>query len=163
MTDSDSSNNETLPSNFIRQIIDNDLSEGKNDGKVSTRFPPEPNGYLHIGHAKAICISFGIADDYNGTCNLRFDDTNPAKEEARYAEAIKKDVQWLGFEWDQLHHTSDYFQQLYDYAVLLIKEGKAYVDSLSADQTRQYRGTLTEPGKNSPDRDRSIDENLDLF
>jgi glutaminyl-tRNA synthetase len=163
MTDSDSSTNETLPSNFIRQIIDKDISEGKNDGKVSTRFPPEPNGYLHIGHAKAICISFGIADDYKGTCNLRFDDTNPAKEEARYAEAIKKDVQWLGFEWDQLHHTSDYFQQLYDYAVLLIKEGKAYVDSLSADQTRQYRGTLTEAGKNSPDRERSIEDNLDLF
>jgi len=163
MTDTDPSTNEALPTNFIRQIIDNDLSEGKNDGKVTTRFPPEPNGYLHIGHAKAICIGFGIAEDYKGTCNLRFDDTNPAKEEARYAEAIKKDVQWLGFKWDELHHTSDYFQQLYDYAVLLIKEGKAYVDSLSADQTRKYRGTLTEAGQNSPDRERSIEENLDLF
>jgi len=155
--------NESTPKNFIRQIIDNDLANGKNDGRVKTRFPPEPNGFLHIGHAKAICLSFGIARDYNGPCNLRFDDTNPAKEEARYAEAIKKDVKWLGFEWDQLLHTSDYFQQLYDYAVILIKEGKAYVDSLSADQIRQYRGTLTEPGKNSPFRDRGIEENLDLF
>jgi len=159
MTDTDS----LAPKNFIRQIIDNDLANGKNDGNVRTRFPPEPNGYLHIGHAKAVCLSFGIARDYGGTCNLRFDDTNPAKEEARYAEAIKKDVHWLGFEWDQLHHTSDYFQPLYDYAVILIKTGRAYVDELTAEQIRKYRGTLTEPGKNSPYRDRSIEENLDLF
>ncbi|PCJ47393.1 MAG: glutamine--tRNA ligase [Gammaproteobacteria bacterium] len=163
MTDSNASDKENTPSNFIRQIIDSDLAEGKNDGKVATRFPPEPNGYLHIGHAKAICISFGIAEDYQGICNLRFDDTNPAKEEARYAEAIKKDVEWLGFEWDQLHHTSDYFQQLYDYAEILIEQGNAYVDSLPADQMREHRGTLTEPGKNSPDRERSVEENLDLF
>ncbi len=159
MTDSDT----TVPTNFIRQIIDTDLANGKNDGKVKTRFPPEPNGFLHIGHAKAICVSFGIADDYQGSCNLRFDDTNPAKEEARYAEAIKKDVEWLGFEWDELLHTSDYFQQLFDYAVILIQEGKAYVDSLTADQIREHRGSLTEPGKNSPYRDRSVEENLDLF
>ncbi len=159
MTDTDTS----IPKNFIRQIIDNDLANGKNDGKVKTRFPPEPNGFLHIGHAKAICLSFGIARDYKGSCNLRFDDTNPAREKSRYAKAIKKDVQWLGFEWDKLLHTSDYFQQLYDYAIILIKEGKAYVETLTADQIRQYRGTLTEAGKNSPYRDRSIDENLELF
>jgi len=159
MTDSETK----ATTNFIRQIIDTDLENGKNEGNVRTRFPPEPNGYLHIGHAKAICISFGIAKDYQGTCNLRFDDTNPAKEEARYAEAIKADVKWLGFEWEQLLHTSDYFQQLYDYAVILIQEGKAYVDSLSADKIREYRGTLTESGKNSPDRERSIEDNLQLF
>ncbi|MCP3675237.1 MAG: glutamine--tRNA ligase/YqeY domain fusion protein [Gammaproteobacteria bacterium] len=159
MTDSDT----TVPTNFIRQIIDTDLANGKNDGKVKTRFPPEPNGFLHIGHAKAICVSFGIADDYQGSCNLRFDDTNPAKEEARYAESIKKDVEWLGFEWDELLHTSDYFQQLFDYAVILIEQGNAYVDSLTADQIREHRGSLTESGKNSPYRDRSVEENLDLF
>ena len=153
----------TTPTNFIRQIIDTDLCNGKNEGKVKTRFPPEPNGFLHIGHAKAICLNFGISSDYRGSCNLRFDDTNPAKEEARYAEAIKKDIQWLGYEWDELLHTSDYFQQLYDYAVILIEEGKAYVDSLSAVEIREHRGTLTTPGKNSPYRDRSIAENLDLF
>lgn len=153
----------TSKKNFITQIIDNDLKNGKNDGRVKTRFPPEPNGFLHIGHAKAICLSFNIAEDYQGSCNLRFDDTNPAKEEAVYAESIKTDVHWLGYEWESLCHASDYFQQLYDYAVILIKEGKAYVDSLSADDIRAYRGTLTEPGKNSPFRERSIDENLDLF
>lgn len=159
MTDSET----TAPKNFIRQIIDDDLANGKNDGKVITRFPPEPNGYLHIGHAKALCLNFGIANDYQGKCNLRFDDTNPAKEESRYAEAIKNDVKWLGFEWEQLLYTSDYFQQLYDYAVILIEQGKAYVDALTADQIRQYRGTLTEAGKNSPHRERSIEENLQLF
>ncbi|NNJ73017.1 MAG: glutamine--tRNA ligase/YqeY domain fusion protein, partial [Enterobacterales bacterium] len=153
----------TSAKNFITQIIDEDLKNGKNDGRVKTRFPPEPNGFLHIGHAKAICLNFNIANDYQGSCNLRFDDTNPAKEEAAYADAIKADVEWLGYEWQSLRHASDYFQELYDYAVLLIKEGKAYVDSLSADEIREYRGTLTKPGKNSPYRDRSIAENLDLF
>ncbi len=153
----------TSKKNFITQIIDEDLKNGKNDGRVKTRFPPEPNGFLHIGHAKAICLSFNIAEDYQGACNLRFDDTNPAKEEAEYAESIKRDVEWLGYQWADLCHASDYFQQLYDYAIILIEEGKAYVDSLSADEIREYRGTLTEPGKNSPYRDRSIEENLDLF
>jgi glutaminyl-tRNA synthetase len=151
------------PLNFIRQIIDEDLSVKKNDGKIKTRFPPEPNGYLHIGHAKSICLNFGIAQDYNGFCNLRFDDTNPQKEDIEYVEAIKKDVQWLGFEWDQLLYSSNYFDTLYQYAVALIKAGLAYVDDLSADEIREYRGTLKQAGKNSPYRDRSVDENLDLF
>ncbi|MDD5267195.1 MAG: glutamine--tRNA ligase/YqeY domain fusion protein [Methylococcales bacterium] len=158
------STNDNQPSaNFIRQIIINDLKENKNKSMVATRFPPEPNGYLHIGHAKSICLNFGIAAEFNGTCNLRFDDTNPEKENIEYMEAIEKDVQWLGFEWAELHHASDYFEQLYEYAVQLIEQGQAYVDSLSADQIRAYRGTLTEPGKESPDRNRSIAENLDLF
>lgn len=150
-------------SNFIRQIINNDLKQNKNNGRVATRFPPEPNGFLHIGHAKSICLNFGIAAEYNGTCNLRFDDTNPEKESIEFMEAIERDVHWLGFEWAELRHASDYFEQLYDYAVELIKKGLAYVDSLSPEQIRQYRGTLTEPGKESPDRNRSIEENLDLF
>ena len=153
----------TSAKNFITQIIDEDLKNGKNDGRVKTRFPPEPNGFLHIGHAKAICLNFNIANDYNGSCNLRFDDTNPAKEEAAYADAIKADVTWLGYEWESLRHASDYFQELYDYALILIKDGKAYVDSLSAEEIREYRGTLTKPGKNSPYRDRPVEENLDLF
>ncbi|MDD5578786.1 MAG: glutamine--tRNA ligase/YqeY domain fusion protein [Methylobacter sp.] len=158
------STNDTQPaSNFIRQIINQDLKENKNSGNIATRFPPEPNGYLHIGHAKSICLNFGIAAEYNGTCNLRFDDTNPEKESIEYMESIKRDVRWLGFEWTELRHASDYFEQLYDYALQLIRQGKAYVDSLSAEQIRQYRGTLTEPGKESPDRNRSIEENLDLF
>lgn len=157
------SSNETLPSNFIRQIINNDLKQNKNDGKVATRFPPEPNGYLHIGHAKSICLNFGIAAEYQGTCNLRFDDTNPEKESVEFMEAIERDVSWLGFEWHQLRHASDYFEQLYDYAVELIQKGLAYVDSSTPEQMRQNRGTLTEPGKESPDRNRSIEENLDLF
>ena len=156
------SDNQPL-SNFIRQIIANDLKDNKNNGKVITRFPPEPNGYLHIGHAKSICLNFGIAIENGGRCNLRFDDTNPEKESDEYVEAIKRDVQWLGFEWSELHHASDYFEQLYNYAVQLIEQGQAYVDSLSAEQIREYRGTLTEPGKESPDRNRSIAENLDLF
>lgn len=152
-----------LPTNFIRQIIAADLSANKNNGKVATRFPPEPNGYLHIGHAKSICLNFGTALENNGTCNLRFDDTNPEKESIEYMESIKRDVAWLGFEWTELRHASDYFEQLYQYAVELIKKGLAYVDSLSAEEIRVYRGTLTQAGKESPDRNRSIEENLDLF
>ena len=158
------STNENHPTaNFIRQIINADLSDHKNNGKVATRFPPEPNGYLHIGHAKSICLNFGIASEFSGSCNLRFDDTNPEKENIEYMESIERDVKWLGFEWAGLHHASDYFEQLYDYAVQLIEQGQAYVDSLSAEQIRLYRGTLTEPGKESPDRSHSIAENLDLF
>jgi len=158
-----STNDNPLSANFIRQIITNDLKENKNEGKVATRFPPEPNGYLHIGHAKSICLNFGIAAEFNGTCNLRFDDTNPEKENIEYMQSIERDVQWLGFDWAELHHASDYFEQLYEYAEQLIEQGQAYVDSLSAEQIRLYRGTLTEPGKESPDRSRSIADNLDLF
>ena len=158
------STNENHPSaNFIRQIINTDLRNHKNNGKVATRFPPEPNGYLHIGHAKSIFLNFGIAAEFKGSCNLRFDDTNPEKENIEYMESIERDVKWLGFEWASLHHASDYFEQLYDYAVQLIEQGQAYVDSLSAEQIRLYRGTLTEPGKESPDRSHTIAENLDLF
>jgi glutaminyl-tRNA synthetase len=155
----------TPPANFIRNIIAQDLKENKNDGRVHTRFPPEPNGYLHIGHAKSICLNFGIADENErGVCNLRFDDSNPEKESLEYVEAIKEDVRWLGFDWqDRLFFASDYYQQLYDYAVFLINAGKAYVESLSPDEIREYRGTLTSPGKESPDRSRSIEENLELF
>jgi len=155
----------TPPANFIRNIIANDVKENKNDGRVHTRFPPEPNGYLHIGHAKSICLNFGVADENEGgLCNLRFDDSNPEKESLEYVEAIKADVRWLGFDWeDRLFFASDYYQQLYDYAVFLINAGKAYVESLSPDEIREYRGTLTSPGKESPDRSRSIDENLELF
>ena len=154
----------TKPSNFIRNIIDEDLKAGKNDGRVHTRFPPEPNGYLHIGHAKSICLNFGLARDYKGLCNLRFDDTNPQKEDEEFVDAIKKDVQWLGFDWDDRQFfASNYFERLYDYAVQLIKQGEAYVCDLNAEETREYRGTLTEPGKNSPYRDRSVEENLELF
>lgn len=147
---------------FIEQAIDADLEAGRFDG-VRTRFPPEPNGYLHIGHAKSICLNFGLALKYGGTCNLRFDDTNPAKEETEYVESIMEDVRWLGFQWDGLFYASDYFEQLYQWAEKLIQEGKAYVCDLSGEETRKYRGTLTEPGKNSPFRDRSVDENLKLF
>jgi glutaminyl-tRNA synthetase len=150
--------------NFIRTIIDEDLRLGKNEGRVVTRFPPEPNGYLHIGHAKSICLNFGLARDYHGRCHLRFDDTNPVKEEQEYIDSIKQDVTWLGFDWgEHLYYASDYFDRLYDFAVKLIKDGKAYVCSLSADQIREYRGTLTEPGRESPFRNRSVEENLDLF
>lgn len=150
-------------SNFIRDIIIQDIKAGKHGGRVQTRFPPEPNGYLHIGHAKAICLDFGLAAEFGGKCNLRFDDTNPSKEETEYVESIMEDVQWLGFKWDGLFYASDYFQQLYEWAVQLIKAGKAYVCDLSADEVREYRGTLTEPGKDSPYRNRSVEENLDLF
>ncbi|MEY8711229.1 glutamine--tRNA ligase [Mangrovibacter phragmitis] len=154
---------EARPTNFIRQIIDEDLAAGKHD-HICTRFPPEPNGYLHIGHAKSICLNFGIAQDYQGQCNLRFDDTNPVKEDIEYVESIKHDVQWLGFQWaGDVHYSSDYFDQLYLYALELINKGLAYVDELTPEQIREYRGTLTAPGKNSPYRSRSVEENLALF
>ncbi|RMG20473.1 MAG: glutamine--tRNA ligase, partial [Methanobacteriota archaeon] len=152
------------PANFIEQIIEEDLEKGTFGNRVHTRFPPEPNGYLHIGHAKSICLNFGIAEKYNGKCNLRFDDTNPTKEEQEFVDSIIRDVRWLGFDWeDRLFFASDYFEQMYEYAVQLIKKGLAYVDDLSAEEIREYRGTLTEPGKESPYRNRSIEENLDLF
>jgi glutaminyl-tRNA synthetase len=149
---------------FIKAIIEKDLSENKNNGRVHTRFPPEPNGYLHIGHAKSICLNFGLAEEYNGLCNLRFDDTNPCKEEEEYVQSIKQDIRWLGFDWgDREYYASDYYEQLYQYALQLIEAGKAYVCDLSPEEIREYRGTLTQPGKESPYRNRSIDENLDLF
>jgi glutaminyl-tRNA synthetase len=160
MTSSDASS----PTDFIREIIDDELRTGKRGGRVATRFPPEPNGYLHIGHAKSVCLNFGIAAQYGGTCNLRMDDTDPAGESLEFVESIINDVHWLGFDWaDRLFYASDYFEQLYQFAVQLIKAGKAYVDSLSADEIREHRGTLTEPGRESPYRNRSIEENLDLF
>ncbi|MFP1925184.1 glutamine--tRNA ligase [Lonsdalea quercina] len=154
---------EARPTNFIRQIIDEDLSSGKHD-HIQTRFPPEPNGYLHIGHAKSICLNFGIAEDYQGQCNLRFDDTNPVKEDIEFVDSIKHDVQWLGFSWSgEVRYSSNYFDQLHQYAIELINKGLAYVDELTPEQIREYRGTLTSPGKNSPYRDRDIQENLELF
>jgi len=159
-------NNEsdTARLDFIRQIVADDLKTGKWDGRVATRFPPEPNGYLHIGHAKSICLNFGVAEEFNGTCNLRFDDTNPEKEEQEYVDSIIEDIRWLGFDWDdRLYFGSDYFEQMYRYAIQLVKAGKAYVCDLNAEQIREYRGTLTEPGKDSPYRNRSVEENLDLF
>ncbi|MCM1531507.1 MAG: glutamine--tRNA ligase/YqeY domain fusion protein [Bacteroides sp.] len=149
--------------NFIEEIIENDIAEGKNGGRIHTRFPPEPNGYLHIGHAKSICLNFGIGKKYNGKTNLRFDDTNPTKEDVEYVDSIKEDIKWLGFNWDAEYYASDYFQQLYEWAVRLIKEGKAYVDDLSQEEASEYRGTPTQPAKPSPYRDRSVEENLDLF
>ncbi|MDX2504861.1 MAG: glutamine--tRNA ligase/YqeY domain fusion protein [Gammaproteobacteria bacterium] len=165
MSDTEKQSAETkVVSNFIRHIINDDISQNKNNGKVVTRFPPEPNGYLHIGHAKSICLNFGLARDYNGVCNLRFDDTNPEKEEMEYIDSIKEDVSWLGFEWSgEPKYASDYFARLYDYAIGLIKLGKAYVCSLSPEESREYRGSLTSPGKNSPFRDQSVEENLELF
>jgi len=153
---------EQKPTNFIRQVIDADLSSGKHSS-IATRFPPEPNGYLHIGHAKSIVLNFGIAEDYRGSCNLRFDDTNPQKEEEEFVDAIEHDVEWLGYHWDNLYFASDYFEQLHDFAVELISKGLAYVCELSAEEMREYRGTLTEAGRNSPWRDRSVEENIDLF
>ena len=153
----------STPTNFIRQIIDEDLKSDRNT-KVATRFPPEPNGYLHIGHAKSIVLNFGIAEDYNGTCNLRFDDTNPHKEDIEFVESIQEDVKWLGYQWhDKPYYASNYFDKLYEYAVELIKKGKAYVCDLSAEETREYRGTLKEPGRESPFRNRSVEENIDQF
>ncbi|MBT7950100.1 MAG: glutamine--tRNA ligase/YqeY domain fusion protein [Gammaproteobacteria bacterium] len=159
-----SENESSASSNFIRKIIAGDLQQNLNEGRVHTRFPPEPNGYLHIGHAKSICLNFGLAKEYDGLCNLRFDDTNPEKEETEFVESIKQDVHWLGFDWqDREYYASDYFEQLYQFAVELIKKDKAYVDSLNADEIREYRGTLTQPGKESPHRNRSVDENLLMF
>ena len=149
---------------FIRDIVARDVKEGRHDGRLSTRFPPEPNGYLHIGHAKSICLNFGIAEEFGGLCNLRFDDTNPTKEDTEYVDSIQEDVRWLGFEWgDRMFYASDYFEQMYECAEQLIRDGNAYVDSLTPDQIREYRGSLTSPGRNSPHRDRTVDENLDLF
>ena len=164
MSQEETKNEDRRQSNFIREIIDENLQYNKHNGRVHTRFPPEPNGYLHIGHAKSICLNFGLAIDYKGKCNLRFDDTNPTKEEQEYVDSIKTDVHWLGFDWeDREYYASDYFEQLYDFAIKLIKKGKAYVDSLNADQIRETRGTPTESGKESPFRNRTIEENLELF
>ena len=154
--------NETNSSNFIKNIIINDLETGKHDS-IITRFPPEPNGYLHIGHAKSICLNFGLAKEFNGKANLRFDDTNPLKEDVEYVESIKEDVKWLGFDWNELNFASNYFDEMYKRALILIKKGKAYVCDLTQEEMREYRGTLTEPGKESPHRNRTIEENLDLF
>ena len=154
---------ENKSTNFIHNIIDEDLKNGKYGDKVYTRFPPEPNGYLHIGHAKSICLNFSTAIKYNGKCNLRYDDTNPVKEDVEYVKSIEEDVKWLGFQWDERLWASDYFEKMYDSAVILIKKGKAYVDDLSQDEIRNLRGTLTYPGKNSPYRDRRVEENLRLF
>ncbi|MHB8766864.1 MAG: glutamate--tRNA ligase family protein, partial [Deferrisomatales bacterium] len=152
------------PSNFVRELVAADVAQGKNGGRVATRFPPEPNGYLHIGHAKSICLNFGLAAEFGGTCNLRMDDTNPVKEEQEYIDAIVADVRWLGFEWgERIFYASDYFDQLYHWAEDLIRKGRAYVDDLSAAEIREHRGTLTEPGRESPWRNRSVEENLDLF
>ena len=151
------------PLDFVREIVVENQRTGRHEGRVHTRFPPEPNGYLHIGHAKAICLDFGVAQEFGGLCNLRFDDTNPTKEDVEYVDAIQEDVRWLGFDWAAMLYASDYFELLYRYAEQLIRDGKAYVDSLSADQIREYRGTLTEPGRNSPYRDRTVEDNLDLF
>jgi len=164
MTEPENNNIEKTKANFIRRIIDEDLATGKNSGRVATRFPPEPNGYLHIGHAKSICLNFGIAKDYHGTCNLRFDDTNPTKEDVEYVDSIIDTIHWLGFDWEnRLYYASDYFEKMYEYAVQLIQKNKAYVCDLNPDQIREYRGTLTEPGRESPYRNRSIKENLELF
>jgi glutaminyl-tRNA synthetase len=152
------------PTDFIRTIINGDMNTDKYGGRVHTRFPPEPNGYLHIGHAKSICLNFGVASEYGGLSNLRFDDTNPSKEETEYVDSIQEDIHWLGFDWDdRLFYASDYFDQLYEYAVQLIKQGDAYICDLSSDEIREYRGTLTRPGKDSPYRNRPVEENLDLF
>jgi glutaminyl-tRNA synthetase len=164
MSEKDTGATAASAQDFIREIVAADVAAGKNGGRVVTRFPPEPNGYLHIGHAKAICLDFGVADEFGGYCNLRFDDTNPVKEDVEYVDSIKQDVEWLGFHWrDREYYASDYYEQLYEYAEALIRKGVAYVDSLSADEIRAYRGTLTEPGTDSPHRTRSADENLDLF
>ena len=165
MSDSQTASNGDIPNDFIRSIITEDQAAGAYDGRVVTRFPPEPNGYLHIGHAKSICLNFGVGEQYPGArCHMRFDDTNPTREDIEYVESILADVKWLGFDWDEhLYYASDYFEQLYQYAEQLILDGNAYVDSLTADEMREYRGTLTEPGRESPDRNRSTEESLDLF
>ena len=164
MSESPSTVEPTRPQDFIREIVADDLKEGRHGRRVNTRFPPEPNGYLHIGHAKSICLNFGVAEEFGGLCNLRFDDTNPTKEDVEYVDSIQEDVRWLGFDWDdRMFYASDYFEQMYRYAEQLITDGKAYIDSLTADQIREYRGSLTSPGRNSPFRERSVEENLDLF
>ena len=164
MSESPSTVEPTRPQDFIRDIVADDLKEGRHGRRVNTRFPPEPNGYLHIGHAKSICLNFGVAEEFGGLCNLRFDDTNPTKEDVEYVDSIQEDVRWLGFDWDdRMFYASDYFEQMYRYAEQLITDGKAYIDSLTADQIREYRGSLTSPGRNSPFRERSVEENLDLF
>ncbi len=164
MSESPSTVEPTRPQDFIREIVADDLKEGRHGRRVNTRFPPEPNGYLHIGHAKSICLNFGVAEEFGGLCNLRFDDTNPTKEDVEYVDSIQEDVRWLGFDWDdRMFYASDYFEQMYRYAERLITDGKAYIDSLTADQIREYRGSLTSPGRNSPFRERSVEENLDLF
>ena len=164
MTDKNAAASPQAPVDFIRSIVADDLASGKHQGRVATRFPPEPNGYLHIGHAKSICLNFGVAEEFAGQCNLRFDDTNPAKEDVEYVDSIQEDVRWLGFDWgERMFYASDYFEEMYRYAEQLIRDGKAYIDSLTADEIREYRGTLTSPGRNSPHRERSVDENLDLF
>src|SRR5512137_499496 len=156
--------NSTASGDFIREIVRQDLANNKNGGRVQTRFPPEPNGYLHIGHARAIWIDFGIAAEFGGKCNLRFDDTNPVKEEQEFIDGIIRDVRWLGYDWeDRLYYASSYFEQMYEFALQLVEAGKAYVDDSTAEQIREYRGTLTQPGKPSPYRDRPVAENLDLF
>ena len=148
---------------FVEQFVEEDLAEGKNGGRIQTRFPPEPNGYIHIGHAKAICMDFGVAENYNGICNLRFDDTNPSKEDTEYVDSIMNDIKWLGFNWANVYYASDYFQGLWDFAVWLIKEGKAYIDEQTSEEIAQQKGTPTTPGVASPYRDRPIEENLELF
>ena len=148
---------------FVEQMVENDLAEGKNDGRIQTRFPPEPNGYIHIGHAKAICMDFGVAEHYNGVCNLRFDDTNPSKEDTEYVDSILQDIKWLGFKWGNLYYASDYFQRLWDFAIWMIEQGKAYVDEQTSEQIAEQKGTPTQPGTPSPYRDRPIEENLRLF
>ena len=164
MSESNSALEAARPLDFVREIVTEDLKAGRHGGSVHTRFPPEPNGYLHIGHAKAICLDFGVASEFGGLCNLRFDDTNPTKEDVEYVDAIQKDVRWLGFTWDdRMFYASDYFDRMYEYAVGLVRDGKAYVDSLSADEIREYRGTLTDPGRNSPHRERSVEESVELF
>ena len=164
MSESPSTVEPTRPQDFIREIVADDLKEGRHGRRVNTRFPPEPNGYLHIGHAKSICLNFGVAEEFGGLCNLRFDDTNPTKEDVEYVDSIQEDVRWLGFDWDdRMFYASDYFEQMYRYAEQLITDGKAYIDSLTADQIREYRGSLTSAGRNSPFRERSVEENLDLF
>src|SRR5512132_2721957 len=164
MSTPDTTRTASRPVDFIGEIVERDRAAGNDDGRVATRFPPEPNGYLHIGHAKSICLNFGVAEDYRGTCNLRFDDTNPVTEDVEYVDSIREDVHWLGFSWDDReYYASDYFESLYEIAVALVRDGKAYVDSLSADEIREHRGTLTEPGKGSPHRNRSVEENLVLF
>ena len=158
-----STNEEKRSLSFVEQLVEEDLAAGKNGGRIQTRFPPEPNGYLHIGHAKAICMDFGIAEKYNGVCNLRFDDTNPTKENNEYVENILNDISWLGFKWGNIYYASDYFQQLWDFAIWMIKKGKAYIDEQTSEQIAQQKGTPTEPGSPSPYRDRPIEENLRLF